>query len=295
MVDAHDPNQPIAIVPDDWSTFDGGYVRLPNYWLRFWRPALGPTPSALYELLLSYCHHRSQIAYPSVRTLAASLSCDRRTLTGRSVNGHDYPGAIDTLQSTGLLSVHASTGRPRLVFRVSRTPPLLPASLLAQLPDELTAQHDRWLDAHLPERQTVVHATIATQPDAAEPTQPGEVTVVATTPTVVRTPRTQPIEHKTTKKGDEKTVIVTPQFRAVAAWTLLHDFLAPIIPLGHARQSLALIAPMSLSDGTLGLIAANSSTAAAWADERVIAAILTAAQRAGLNINAVAVEGPAHD
>jgi len=64
-----------------------GYTQVHNYAHYFWRPYLGNTAFALWELLLSFCYGEHDTAFPSISRLARMLTNSdhsRPTVTGRA-------------------------------------------------------------------------------------------------------------------------------------------------------------------------------------------------------------------
>nr|MBC7245518.1 hypothetical protein [Chloroflexota bacterium] len=138
-----------------------GYTIVSNYALYFWRPYLGNTAFALWELLLSFCYGERDIAYPSISRLARILTNsdhNRAVVTGRrksdakGSNGQDsrYAGALETLRREGLVQVSRYGDGPTAsyTFRVCKSLPLLRPEQVAHLSPSLQRDHANWLERH---------------------------------------------------------------------------------------------------------------------------------------------------
>jgi hypothetical protein len=58
----------------------GGYIIVPNYFLREWVKVLGVGPALLYLQLLTYCHKEKDIAWPTLTTLSSKLGISKNSL-----------------------------------------------------------------------------------------------------------------------------------------------------------------------------------------------------------------------
>ena len=58
----------------------GGYIIIPNHFLREWVKVLGVGPALLYLQLLSYCHKEKDIAWPTLTTLSSKLGISKNSL-----------------------------------------------------------------------------------------------------------------------------------------------------------------------------------------------------------------------
>jgi len=134
-----------------------GYTVVHNYALYFWRPYLGNTAFALWELLVSFCYRESETAYPSISRLARMLTNSdhsRAVVTGRHRRrGKDqprYPGALGVLRRERLVQVMArGEGRAvRYTFRVRKQLPLLRPHQVARLSPRLQRDHVTWLQRY---------------------------------------------------------------------------------------------------------------------------------------------------
>jgi hypothetical protein len=144
-----------------------GYTAVYNYAHYFWRPYLGNTAFALWELLLSFCYGDSDTVYPSIARLARMLTNSdhgRAVVTGRR-RTVQTPGPSPTLGVPQTPRVSRSNGaldvlrRERLVqvmrqgqgqmtsytFRVRKTLPVLRPDQLARLSSRLQHDHMVWL------------------------------------------------------------------------------------------------------------------------------------------------------
>jgi hypothetical protein len=95
-----------------------GYTAVHNYALYFWRPYLGNTAFALWELLLSFCYGDCDTAFPSISRLARMLTNSdqsRATVTGRrggssagiGFHRRERRGNEGTTESTERFGCHA--------------------------------------------------------------------------------------------------------------------------------------------------------------------------------------------
>ena len=134
-----------------------------NYALYFWRPYLGNTAFALWELLASFCYGDNDVAFPSVSRLARILTNSdhsRAVVSGRhgkpplpdsdGPGSPGYQGALERLRAEGLLQVKQRGRGPtaRYEYRVRRTLPLLRPEQVAQLSPLLQSDHAAWLDRY---------------------------------------------------------------------------------------------------------------------------------------------------
>jgi hypothetical protein len=150
-----------------------GYTVVHNYALYFWRPYLGNTAFALWELLLSFCYSDCDTAYPSVSRLARMLTnsdhsravVTRRRRTKRAANGDvpsqaRYLGALGVLRRERLVQVmrrgHGPTAR--YTFRVLRSLPLLRPEQVARVSPSLQRDHAAWLERYGIDLQTYCQA-----------------------------------------------------------------------------------------------------------------------------------------
>jgi hypothetical protein len=125
-----------------------GYHVTWNYGIRYWLPFLGPIPWCVWQTLLSFCYGDRDTCWPSISLIADIATGGNRNLItgrwrGRGSNRRRQPGALDTLQDAGLISIRtAETGRAlRYTFHVLREPPLLAPDQLAQLSPRLQQLH----------------------------------------------------------------------------------------------------------------------------------------------------------
>ena len=135
-----------------------GYAIVYNYAAYFWRPYLGNTAFALWELLVSFCYGDRDVAFPSISRLARMLTNSdhsRAVVTGRSrpspSNGTGRSlGALEVLRRERLVQVRRR-GRgatARYTFHILKTLPLLRPEQLAQLSPKLQYDHAIWLERY---------------------------------------------------------------------------------------------------------------------------------------------------
>ncbi|MBC7233926.1 MAG: hypothetical protein H5T68_11880 [Chloroflexi bacterium] len=157
MSDDHSPHD----IGDSLDPAQCGYTVVSNYALYFWRPYLGNTAFALWELLLSFCYGERDIAYPSISRLARMLTNsdhNRAVVTGRRRRAKDagaaspsrHEGALDILHREGLVQVIRRGYGPTAsyTFRVCKTLPLLRPEQVARLSPSLQRDHANWLERH---------------------------------------------------------------------------------------------------------------------------------------------------
>jgi hypothetical protein len=140
-----------------------GYTIVHNYALYFWRPYLGNTAFALWELLASFCYGDNDLAFPSVSRLARMLTNSdhsRAVVSGRRAKSGSpdgdrgdvkgYQGALARLRAEGLLQVRQRGRGPtaRYQFRVLRSLPLLRPDQVAHLSPLLQRDHAAWLERY---------------------------------------------------------------------------------------------------------------------------------------------------
>jgi len=140
-----------------------GYTIVHNYALYFWRPYLGNTAFALWELLLSFCYGDCDTAYPSISRLSRMLTNSdhsRAVVTGRRRTGPaarsgarskcHHPGALDVLRRERLVQVMRRGHGPttRYTFRVLKWLPLLRPEQVARLSPSLQRDHATWLERY---------------------------------------------------------------------------------------------------------------------------------------------------
>ncbi len=174
-----------------------GYTLVHNYANYFWRPYLGNTAFALWELLLSFCHGGRDTAFPSISRLARILSNSdhsRAVLTGRNratrrkgKHGRSRRrvkercgGALDTLRRERLVQLIRRGRGPatRYTFRVLQSLPLLSPTQVQQLSPGLQRDHSYWLERYGIHEQAHRHAFAAaaapSEPSSAPPDQVGD-------------------------------------------------------------------------------------------------------------------------
>jgi hypothetical protein len=168
-----------------------GYTAVHNYAHYFWRPYLGNTAFALWELLLSFCFGDGDTAYPSIARLARMLTnsdYSRAVVTGRrkaaqtlgvaaakTLGVSQTPrvsrsdGALDILRRERLVQVvrQGDGQMSHYTFRVLKTLPLLRPDQLARLSSRLQHDHRVWL-----ERRGIDPATYRQAFAAPEPSEP---------------------------------------------------------------------------------------------------------------------------
>jgi hypothetical protein len=166
-----------------------GYTVVYNYALYFWRPFLGNTAFALWELMLSFCYGDCDTAYPSISRLARMLTNSdhsRAVVTGRrrterAANGDvpsegRYLGALGVLRRERLVQVMRRGHGPttRYTFRVLKSLPLLRPEQVARLSPSLQRDHAAWLERYGIDLQTYRQAfERGSSPSGSRTTVPG--------------------------------------------------------------------------------------------------------------------------
>jgi hypothetical protein len=123
-----------------------GYTAVYNYASYFWRPYLGSSAFALWELLLSFCYGDNNTVYPSIARLARMLTNSDRSravVTGRRKAGKVSRtaqvsrgnGALDVLRRERLVQVLRKGDGPisSYTFRVCKMLPVLRPEQVARL------------------------------------------------------------------------------------------------------------------------------------------------------------------
>lgn len=130
-----------------------GYTAVYNYAHYFWRPYLGNTAFALWELLLSFCHGEKDTVYPSLSRLARMLTNSdhsRAVVTGRrrTCGVPRGNGALDVLRRERLVQIiRAGDGHmSSYTFRVRKTLPVLRPEQVTRLSSALQRDHAVWLE-----------------------------------------------------------------------------------------------------------------------------------------------------
>jgi hypothetical protein len=141
-----------------------GYTCVDNYALYFWRPYLGNTAFALWELLLSFCYGENDTAYPSLARLARMLSNsdhNRHLVTGRRRGQRGTQvGALQVLRRERLVQVMRRGEGPlaEYTFRVLKTLPLLRPAQVQRLCPGLQRDHALWLERYGIDNTTYLQA-----------------------------------------------------------------------------------------------------------------------------------------
>ena len=117
-----------------------------NYSIRYWLPLLGPTAWTTWQTLIGFCYGHKDTCWPSVSLLAdITAAGDRNQIKGRWITQDGErkrrPGAIETLEAHGLISVEPRPEDQRYTFHVLKEPPTLTPAQLHSLPDKLQAMH----------------------------------------------------------------------------------------------------------------------------------------------------------
>ena len=146
---------PITVETIECDPTRRGYTNIPNYFKYFWAPLLGLKAAATYELLCSFAHGAQTQCYPSVGLLADTLGIDRHDLTGR-MRRDSRPGHCPEYYQKGTFQILAEHDLCRVIieerhgtrhyrFQLRKSPPLLTAEQLAQLPERIQRRHQQLL------------------------------------------------------------------------------------------------------------------------------------------------------
>lgn len=214
-----------------------------NYAHYFWRPYLGNTAFALWELLLSFCYGDCDTAYPSIARLARMLTNSdhsRAVVTGREsalTSGAQeaeqtstrtgYIGALRTLRSERLVQVMLRGQGPtaRYTFRVLKALPPLRPGQLSRLSPKLQRDHALWLERFGIDNETYDQAfktessPASQHPDhslAAICPHPAPRTTTDAPSTTHRVPRRSPLAQDSTNNTKQEDQMNTWWKRALA-------------------------------------------------------------------------------
>jgi hypothetical protein len=163
-----------------------GYTIVHNYAHCFWRPYLGNTAFALWELLLSFCYGDCDTAYPSISRLARMLTNSdhsRAVVMGRhsakaaasdgAASKRRCTGALDVLRRERLVQVMQRGHGPttHYTFRLLQSLPLLRPEQVARLSPSLQRDHARWLERYAIDTQAYhdAYTSGGPQPSGADP------------------------------------------------------------------------------------------------------------------------------
>jgi hypothetical protein len=143
-----------------------GFTLVHNYAHYFWRPYLGNTAFALWELLLSFCYGERDTAFPSISRLARMLTNSdhcRAVVTGRPApipspgppprkdgESSGIRGALAMLRHERVAQVMQRGQGPTLhyTFRVLKSLPLLSPEQVQRLSPGLQRDHGAWLERY---------------------------------------------------------------------------------------------------------------------------------------------------
>ena len=116
-----------------------GWVKSPNYAIRFWQPYLTNIPFAVWLVLRSFAYNDYRLAWPSVQTLADICAGGNRCLiSGRAAHkGHKRRtvGALETLESERIIWIkrHGTGRSTSYAYRVLDFLPLLTPTQVQRL------------------------------------------------------------------------------------------------------------------------------------------------------------------
>ncbi len=181
-----DPGPTFDVSGEELDPAQRGYTLVHNYAHYFWRPYLGNTAFALWELLMSFCYGDHDTAFPSISRLARMLTNSdhcRAVVTGRPSPRPSPPktrgegaapplpiisgplasrseaetrervgvrGALSVLRRERLVQVMQRGQGPTLhyTFRVLKSLPLLSPEQVQQLCPGLQRDHAAWLERY---------------------------------------------------------------------------------------------------------------------------------------------------
>ena len=141
----------IAVELVEFDPTKRGFVQTANYAIRFWQPYLGLRPFALWMTLKSFAFRADKDAWPSIQTLADIVANgNRHLITGRAArNGRKATtGDLQILEEERIVWVlrTGEGGGTRYHFRVLNSLPLLTPAQVKQLPANLQAAHERFIN-----------------------------------------------------------------------------------------------------------------------------------------------------
>ena len=147
------------VSPVDLVEFDPtgrGWVKSPNYVIRFWQPYLTNIPFAVWLVLRSFAYNDYRLAWPSVQTIADICAGGNRCqIVGRAAHkGHKRRtvGAFEVLERERVLCkrLRGEGCSISYVYRVLDPLPLLAPAQVHKLSRGLQEAHDRFISqAHL--------------------------------------------------------------------------------------------------------------------------------------------------
>lgn len=123
---------------------DSGFIMVSNYVLTYWQPYLGTMCFLTWLVLRRYawsCQQSEQ--WPALPLLSEILGTDRQSMTGRKRGGEWKPGYLEQLEEYGIVKVGTKHGS--YIYKVADTLPILTPRQAAKLPDQLQANHLKWM------------------------------------------------------------------------------------------------------------------------------------------------------
>ena len=146
------PSEPADVVElENYDPTERGWVKVPNYAIRFWQPYLTSFPFHLWVALRSFAFSAHRVAWPSVETLAdICVGGNRHRILGRAAHkGCRRPtvGALAVLEQHNIVHVLSrGEGRSTMyAYRVLDTLPLLTPTQVRTLSTRLQDAHERFM------------------------------------------------------------------------------------------------------------------------------------------------------
>jgi len=141
----------IAVELVEFDPTKRGFVMTANYAIRFWQPYLGSRPFALWLTIRSFAFRADDDSWPSIQTLADIVANGNRyAITGRAAcNGRKATtGDLQILEEERIVWVlrDGEGSGMRYHFRVLNSLPLLTPAQVKQLPGNLQAAHERFIN-----------------------------------------------------------------------------------------------------------------------------------------------------
>lgn len=143
--------------PEAFDTYDkggGGWYPISNYADTFWKPLLAPCKAFLayttIRALDKSAREWTTLRHIPIQELQERIPCSRNTLLGETRGGVHRPGALEILRDAGIARIEARGEGKHTTYYVSVRAklPMLTASQVRQLSDDLQAQHREFLLAH---------------------------------------------------------------------------------------------------------------------------------------------------
>lgn len=147
---------PGAEVPafDTYGKGGGGWYPMSNYADTFWKPLLKPRKAFLVYMTIRGLDKNpgawTRLRHIPIEDVTQRVPCSRNTVLGEVRKGQAHPGALDILRAEGIADVEVRGSGKHTTYYVSVLSklPLLTPAQVRRLPDQLQAEHRRFLLEH---------------------------------------------------------------------------------------------------------------------------------------------------